>query len=41
MAIFSGGGKVVSRSGWWVTGRGSAGDDGALCQLVVAAMQRY
>ena len=40
MAICSGGGGVVGRSGWWVIGRGSAGDDGALWQLVVAAVQR-
>ena len=39
MAIFSGGGGVVGHSGWWVIGRVSDGDDGALWQLVVAAVQ--
>ena len=40
MAICSGGGRLVGCSGWRVIGRGSAGDDVALWQLVVAAVQQ-
>ena len=31
---------MVGGSGWWVIGRGSGGDDGALWQLAVAVVQR-
>ena len=31
---------MVGCSGWWVIGKCSDGDDGALWQLIVAAVQR-
>ena len=32
--------RVVGGSGWWMMGRGNTGDDGAMLQLAVAAVQR-